>query len=138
MIKYALLAFAGIAVFVGAFVISNTLGITIAQRTRELATLRTLGASRRQVLRSIILEALVMGIFAAIVGLVLYLTLVVINVKPLILGACSHITNGLEAGKGVILARGRLRRGQHELGEAERAGGRDGERVEDRWTERPR
>ena len=64
-----LLGFAGVALFVGSFVIANSLSITIAQRTRELATLRTLGASRRQVLRSIILEALVMGIFAAIVGL---------------------------------------------------------------------
>ena len=46
-----LLAFGGIALFVGSFVIANTLSITIAQRTRELATLRTLGATRRQVLR---------------------------------------------------------------------------------------
>ena len=45
-----LLAFAGIALFVGSFVIANSLSITIAQRTREFATLRTLGASRRQVL----------------------------------------------------------------------------------------
>ena len=58
-IRYFLLAFGGIALFVGAFVIFNTLSITVAQRTRELATLRTLGASRRQVLRSVVLEALV-------------------------------------------------------------------------------
>ena len=50
---------AAIALFVGAFVIFNTLSITVAQRTREFATLRTLGASRRQVLRSVVLEALV-------------------------------------------------------------------------------
>ena len=49
-IRYFLLAFGGIALFVGAFVIFNTLSITVAQRTKELATLRTLGASRRQVL----------------------------------------------------------------------------------------
>ena len=66
-----LLSFAGIALFVGAFVIANSLSITIAQRTREFATLRTLGASRRQVLRTVILEALVMGLFASVVGLVL-------------------------------------------------------------------
>ena len=54
-----LLAFGGIALFVGAFVIANSLSITIAQRTREFATLRTLGASRRQVLTSIVIEALV-------------------------------------------------------------------------------
>jgi putative ABC transport system permease protein len=64
-----LLAFGGIALFVGSFVIANTLSITIAQRTRELATLRTLGATRRQVLRSVLLEAFVIGLVASIVGL---------------------------------------------------------------------
>jgi putative ABC transport system permease protein len=64
-----LLAFGGIALFVGSFVIANSLSITIAQRTREYATLRTLGASRRQVLRSIIIEALVVGITASVIGL---------------------------------------------------------------------
>ena len=70
-----LLAFGGIALFVGSFVIANSLSITIAQRTRELATLRTLGASRRQVLRSIIVEALVMGTLASVVGLFLGLAI---------------------------------------------------------------
>ena len=65
-----LLAFAGIALFVGSFVIANSLSITIAQRTREFATVRTLGGSRRQVLGSIVLEALVVGTAASIVGLV--------------------------------------------------------------------
>ena len=69
IIRYFLLSFAGIALFVGAFVIFNTLSITVAQRTREFATLRTLGASRRQVLRSVILEALVIGFGASVVGL---------------------------------------------------------------------
>jgi putative ABC transport system permease protein len=64
-----LLGFGGVALFVGSFVIANSLSITIAQRTREFATLRTLGASRQQVLRSVILEALVMGVLASIVGL---------------------------------------------------------------------
>ena len=63
-IRGFLLAFGGIALFVGAFVIFNTLSITVAQRTRELATLRTLGASRRQVLRSVIAEAAVIGVVA--------------------------------------------------------------------------
>ena len=49
-LQYFLLAFGGVALFVGAFVIANSLSITIAQRTREFATLRTLGASRGQVL----------------------------------------------------------------------------------------
>ncbi len=69
--KYMLLAFGGIALFVGAFVIANTLSITVAQRVREFATLRTLGASRRQVLWSVILEALVIGFLASVVGLFL-------------------------------------------------------------------
>ena len=70
-----LLAFGGIALFVGAFVIANSLSITIAQRTREFATLRTVGASRRQVLGSIILESLVVGVIASVVGLFLGLGL---------------------------------------------------------------
>jgi putative ABC transport system permease protein len=68
-IRYFLLAFGGIALFVGAFVIFNTLSITVAQRTKELATLRTLGASRRQVLRSVVLEGTVLGVVASAIGL---------------------------------------------------------------------
>ncbi|WP_217913196.1 ABC transporter permease [Miltoncostaea marina] len=68
-IRGVLLAFGGIALFVGAFVIVNTLSITVAQRTRELATLRTLGASRRQVLRSVVAEAAVIGLAASLAGL---------------------------------------------------------------------
>ncbi len=68
-IRIVLLAFGGIALFVGAFVIFNTLSITVAQRSREFATLRTLGGSRRQVLRSVLLESFVMGLGASLVGL---------------------------------------------------------------------
>ena len=68
-IQWFLLAFGGIALFVGAFVIFNTLSITVAQRTREFATLRTLGGSRRQVLASVVLEAFVIGLLASLVGL---------------------------------------------------------------------
>jgi putative ABC transport system permease protein len=75
VIKYALLAFAGIALFVGAFVIANTLGITIAQRMREFATLRTIGASRRQVLWSVVIEALIIGVVGSVAGLFLGLLL---------------------------------------------------------------
>ena len=70
-IRYFLLAFGGIALFVGAFVIFNTLSITVAQRTRELGTLRTLGASRRQVLRSVVLEGLALGVAASVIGIAL-------------------------------------------------------------------
>jgi putative ABC transport system permease protein len=68
-IRYFLLGFGAIALFVGAFVIFNTLSITVAQRTREFATLRTLGASRRQVMRSVVIEGLVIGLLASVVGL---------------------------------------------------------------------
>ena len=68
-IRYFLLGFGGIALFVGAFVIFNTLSITVAQRTREFATLRTLGGSRKQVMRSVMIEGFVIGLLASIVGL---------------------------------------------------------------------
>lgn len=74
-VRYFLLAFAGIALFVGAFVIFNTLSITVAQRTREFATLRTIGASRGQVLGSVVLEAFVIGALASLTGLFLGLAL---------------------------------------------------------------
>ena len=61
----------GIALFVGAFVIFNTLSMTIAQRIRELATLRTLGASRLQILGSLLLEGLVIGLIASAGGVLL-------------------------------------------------------------------
>jgi putative ABC transport system permease protein len=70
-----LLAFGILALFVGAFVIANTLSITIAQRVREFATLRTIGSSRRQMLGSVMLEALVVGLFASLVGLFLGLAI---------------------------------------------------------------
>ncbi|MER3410020.1 MAG: ABC transporter permease [Thermoleophilia bacterium] len=74
-IRYFLLAFAGIALFVGAFVIFNTLSITVAQRARELATLRTIGASRLQVLWSVVAEALAIGLVSSLAGLFLGLAL---------------------------------------------------------------
>ncbi len=68
-LKTALLIFAGVALFVAAFLIFNTFSITVAQRTREFAMLRTVGASRRQIIASVVLEALVIGIFASVLGL---------------------------------------------------------------------
>jgi putative ABC transport system permease protein len=62
------LVFAGVALFVGAFVIWNTFSIMIGQRTRELALLRTLGAGRRQVFRSVLAEAALVGTIAALAG----------------------------------------------------------------------
>ena len=70
ILKYFLLGFGAIALLVGAFVIFNTLSITVAQRTREFATLRTLGASRKQVMRSVVAEGLVIGLLASVIGLI--------------------------------------------------------------------
>ena len=63
-----LLAFGGVALFVGAFVIFNTLSITVVQRMREFATLRTLGATRAQVLRAVLSEAVAIGLAASALG----------------------------------------------------------------------
>jgi putative ABC transport system permease protein len=64
-----LLVFAGVALFVGSFIIFNTFSIIVAQRGRELALMRAIGASSRQVLGSVILESLVVGLLASAVGL---------------------------------------------------------------------
>ncbi|MFD5829494.1 ABC transporter permease [Lentzea sp. NPDC060358] len=67
--NYVLLGFAGIALFVGIFIILNTFSIIVAQRTRELALLRSMGASRGQVIGSVVLEAFVIGLIASVAGL---------------------------------------------------------------------
>jgi len=64
-----LLGFAGVALFVGTFVIVNTFSITVAQRTRELALMRAIGASRRQLIGAVLGEALVIGVLASAAGL---------------------------------------------------------------------
>ncbi len=65
----ALLVFAFIALFVGAFTILNTFSIIVGQRTRELALLRIVGASRRQVFRSVLGEAAIVGLASSVVGI---------------------------------------------------------------------
>lgn len=64
----ALLVFAGVSLFVGAFLIANTFSIIVAQRTRELALLRAVGASRRQVLGSVLGEAFATGLIGSLIG----------------------------------------------------------------------
>ncbi|MFI7012103.1 ABC transporter permease [Streptomyces sp. NPDC050145] len=68
--KTMLLVFAGIALFVGIFIIANTFTMLVAQRTKELALMRAVGASRRQVTRSVLIEAFFVGAAAAVTGLV--------------------------------------------------------------------
>jgi putative ABC transport system permease protein len=77
----ALLAFAFVALLVGGFLIFNTFTIIVAQRTRELALLRCLGASRRQVMNSVLIESAIVAVVASLVGL----------------GAGVLIANGLKA-----------------------------------------
>ncbi|MEU3983328.1 ABC transporter permease [Streptomyces sp. NPDC026672] len=69
VIKYVMLGFAGIAVLVGVFLIVNTFSMLIAQRTRELGLLRALGADRRQVRRSVLTEAVLLGVVGSTLGL---------------------------------------------------------------------
>ena len=69
ILRTILLAFAGVALLVGAFTIFNALSIAVAQRTRELGLLRMVGASRRQVRRAVLLEALAIGAGASVLGL---------------------------------------------------------------------
>jgi putative ABC transport system permease protein len=99
-IRTVLLVFGGIALFVGAFVIYNTFSITVAQRTRELALLRMLGATRRQVLRSVVLEAAVIGLTASLLGLLGGLLLV-----PGLRGLLAAIGADLPATDSVIATR---------------------------------
>jgi putative ABC transport system permease protein len=68
-LRIALLVFAFVALFVGAFLIFNTFSITVAQRIREFGMLRTLGAGRGQILGSVVVEALAIGILGALLGL---------------------------------------------------------------------
>ncbi len=81
--KVALLVFAFISLFVGAFIIFNTFSIITAQRTRELGLLRALGASRSQVLVSVLVEALLVGLVASAVGIAVGL-LIAIGLKALL------------------------------------------------------
>ncbi|MEZ3181501.1 ABC transporter permease [Streptomyces pimonensis] len=69
-LKQGLLVFAGISLFVGTFIIANTFTMLISQRTKELALMRAVGASRRQVTQSVLIEAFVVGAVAAVAGLV--------------------------------------------------------------------
>ncbi|MFI8168191.1 ABC transporter permease [Streptomyces sp. NPDC085931] len=76
-LKQVLLGFAGIALFVGIFLISNTFTMLVAQRTKEIALMRAVGASRRQVTRSVLAEAALVGLVASAVGFALGIGLAV-------------------------------------------------------------
>ncbi|CAL9461400.1 ABC transporter permease [Streptomyces sp. enrichment culture] len=68
VLKYAMLGFAGIAFLVGIFLIINTFSMLVAQRTREIGLMRAIGSSRRQVNRSVLIEALLLGVVGSVLG----------------------------------------------------------------------
>ncbi|MFE2041017.1 ABC transporter permease [Streptomyces sp. NPDC059477] len=68
VIKYAMLGFAGIAFLVGVFLIINTFSMLVAQRTREIGLMRAIGSSRKQVNRSVLVEALLLGLVGSVLG----------------------------------------------------------------------
>ncbi|MGW7364508.1 ABC transporter permease [Streptomyces sp. NPDC054841] len=98
-LKQVLLGFAAIALFVGVFLISNTFTMLVAQRTREIALMRAVGASRKQITRSVLMEAAVVGLVASAVGFLIGIGLAVglrsgmaafdmkIPAGPLVIGA---------------------------------------------------
>lgn len=69
VMKYAMLGFAGIAVLVGVFLIANTFSMLVAQRTREIGLMRAIGASRKQVNRSVLIEAVLLGVVGSALGI---------------------------------------------------------------------
>jgi putative ABC transport system permease protein len=95
-----MLTFALIALFVGSFIIYNTFSILVAQRNREMALMRAIGASRTQVLGSLLLEALVVGVIASVLGLVAG-----IGVAELLKGLLAALGMEVPAG-GVVITRG--------------------------------
>ncbi|MFF5759452.1 ABC transporter permease [Streptomyces longwoodensis] len=68
VMKYAMLGFAGIAFLVGIFLIINTFSMLVAQRTREIGLMRAIGSSRKQVNRSVLVEALLLGVVGSVLG----------------------------------------------------------------------
>lgn len=68
VMKYAMLGFAGIAFLVGIFLIINTFSMLVAQRTREIGLMRAIGSSRKQVNRSVLVEALLLGVTGSVLG----------------------------------------------------------------------
>ncbi|MEV0279130.1 FtsX-like permease family protein [Streptomyces sp. NPDC050610] len=89
----SLMVFAGIALFVGAFIVANTFTMLISQRRRETALLRAVGASRRQVVRSTLAEAAVLGLLASVAGFVLGIG-VALGLRPLLNATGSNLPDG--------------------------------------------
>ncbi|MFF2662326.1 ABC transporter permease [Kitasatospora sp. NPDC058032] len=103
-LKYAMLGFAGISLLVGGFLIINTFSMLVAQRTREIGLLRAVGGSRRQVNRSVLVEALLLGTLGSTVGIGAGLGLAV-GLIQLMNAAGMHLDAGdLKVGADVFVA----------------------------------
>ncbi|EFM42917.1 efflux ABC transporter, permease protein, partial [Corynebacterium accolens ATCC 49726] len=96
-VNYFLVAFGLIALLVGTFIIANTFSMIVAQRIKEFALLRALGASRRQITNSVVVESVIVGVLGSIVGVVAGVGLVAV-IKA-IMGA-----NGMDIGGGLGLS----------------------------------
>ncbi|MFE5326805.1 ABC transporter permease [Embleya sp. NPDC056575] len=92
-LRTLLLVFAGIALFVGSFIIANTFAMLVAQRTRELALLRAIGATRRQVTRSVMAEALAVGVVAGLGGFLVGIALAV-GLRSILNGVGAELAPG--------------------------------------------
>jgi putative ABC transport system permease protein len=104
-IRIALLVFAFVALFVGAFLIFNTFSITVAQRIKEFGMLRTLGAGRGQILGSVVVEALAIGLLGALLGLLAgYATAVGLNALFVALGIDLPTTDLVTKTRTVVVA----------------------------------
>lgn len=96
-VNYFLVAFGLIALLVGTFIIANTFSMIVAQRIKEFALLRALGASRRQITNSVVVESVIVGVLGSIVGVVAGVGLVAV-IKA-VMGA-----NGMDIGGGLGLS----------------------------------
>ncbi|QRJ59683.1 ABC transporter permease [Corynebacterium macginleyi] len=96
-VNYFLVAFGMIALLVGTFIIANTFSMIVAQRIKEFALLRALGASRRQITNSVVVESVIVGLLGSLVGVVAGVGLVAV-IKA-VMGA-----NGMEIGGGLGLS----------------------------------
>jgi putative ABC transport system permease protein len=99
-LRMALLVFGMVALLVGSFVIFNTFTITVAQRTREFGMLRTIGASRRQILQAVVQEAMLIGFVGSVLGL-----LAGIGLAPLLAGLLGMVGFDLPSTALVVAAR---------------------------------
>ncbi|GAA3856650.1 ABC transporter permease [Streptomyces sedi] len=88
-----LLIFAGIALFVGVFIIANTFSMLIAQRSREVALMRAVGATRRQVVRSVLVEATLLGLVASVAGFAIGLGIAT-GMRPLLNAGGAGLPDG--------------------------------------------